>query len=283
MEKQKLEVACKQDSIFALTYVHSMNRITIITICFNNLEELQKTCESVDTQQALPFEHLVINGSTKDVIANYLDATPQPPYRRWINERDKGIADAFNKGVEHATGDILVHLNSGDLFYDNTVLEKVLDAFHADASLQWLHGKVKLYRGGKWVIVGKPFELSKLYRGMRSISHQSVYVRKSMFEKHGLFDTGLRYAMDYDFICRIAPEKNAFVDYPFATYDPHGVSSSQYLKSMAEGRRVFRRYYKQPVKQTLWRIRLYLLYVLLNSPIGKALYAIKSRLKLENM
>jgi glycosyltransferase involved in cell wall biosynthesis len=59
-------------------------------------------------QEQKPFEHLIINGSTTPDIKNYLENNPQPSYRRWINEKDHGISDAFNKGVVNATGDIVV-------------------------------------------------------------------------------------------------------------------------------------------------------------------------------
>jgi GT2 family glycosyltransferase len=55
-----------------------MNTISVITICFNNLADLQKTCASVDMQTRLPDEHWVINGSTTDEIAQWLLQTPQP-------------------------------------------------------------------------------------------------------------------------------------------------------------------------------------------------------------
>jgi glycosyltransferase involved in cell wall biosynthesis len=255
-----------------------MNRISAITICFNNLAELQATCQSVEAQEMPPFEHLIIDGSSTSDIRTWLEVTPQPAYRRWICERDNGIADAFNKGVHHFKGDITVHLNSGDRFYNSAVLQKVTETFENDPALQWLHGQVHLYRGGQWVTVGKPFEKGKLYRGMRSVAHQTMYVRRGVYDRRGLFDTGLRYSMDYDFLCRIAEEHNTFIPYPLATYDPHGISSTQYLKAMAEGRSVFRRYYSEPVKQALWGARLTLLYKLLHSPVGKTLYSIKARL-----
>ncbi len=255
-----------------------MNRISVITICFNNPEELLKTCASTDAQAQAPFEHLVIDGSTDGRISEWLEATPQPAWRRWICERDKGIADAFNKGIQHFRGDLNVFMNSGDTFYDATVLGQVAEAFAADPELQWLHGKVRLFRGGQWVIVGKPFEQKKLYRGMRSIAHQTMYVRRGVFERRGGFDTTLRYSMDYDFLCRIAEEKNTFLPTPLATFAPGGVSQTAYQKAMAEGRQVFRRYYKAPFKQAVWKLRLDALYFLLNSPVGKTLYRIKAGL-----
>jgi len=207
-------------------------RISIITICFNNPEELKKTCASVDIQLLKPYEHWIINGSTKPGIKEWLENDSQPAYRKWINENDKGIADAFSKGIEKATGDILYLLNSGDTIYDNTVLQKVNEVFEKDVSLMWCNGKLNTCRGGIWVMVGKPFEKNKLYRGMRSIAHPTMYVRKEVYGRHGLFNPELKMAMDYDFLCRIADEKNVFLDHPLATFDPTGVSSTKYIEAM---------------------------------------------------
>ena len=73
--------------------------ISIITICYNNLQELLTTLASVDRQSVTPYEHWIIDGSSDNEIKNYLQINIQPTYRKWISEKDNGIADAFNKGL----------------------------------------------------------------------------------------------------------------------------------------------------------------------------------------
>ena len=259
-----------------------MCRISIITICFNNLEELKETCATVDKQLVKPFEHIIIDGSSKPDIKNYLETNLQPSYRKWICERDKGISDAFNKGILKVTGDITTHLNSGDKLYDETVLEKVSAVFENDTSIKWCHGKLNLLRGGIWVAIGKPFERDKLYRGMRGTLHPTMYTRKELYDKYGLFDINLKMAMDYDFLCRIADEKFAFIDDPLATFDPTGISSNRYVDAMKESYTQYRKYYGKSFKQTLWGWRLTALHYLLESNFGKFLYRIKVKLGKEN-
>ena len=257
--------------------------LSIITICFNNLDDLIKTCASVDGQSYLPAEHLIIDGSTKADIRDYLERHPQPPYRRWICERDKGIADAFNKGIVHATGDITYLLNSGDTLYDATVLQKVMAAFAQDPALMWTNGKLNLFRGGIWTIAGKRFEKEKLYRGMHGIFHPTMFVKKEVYGRRGYFDITVKYAMDYDFICRIADEKNTFIDYPIATFDPTGVSSNSYIASTREMFQRYRKYYGSSLKQQLWYYRLIILHKLLGSSIGKMLYRLKVKAGLQKV
>ena len=259
-----------------------MNRISIITICFNNLEDFKKTCVSVDMQELKPFEHIIIDGSKNPDIKNYLENIPQPHYRKWICERDKGISDAFNKGILKASGEITNLLNSGDTLYDSTVLGKVIKAFEKDPDITWCHGKLNLLRGGLWVAIGKPFEKDKLYRGMRGTLHPTMFVRKELYEKYGLFDLNLKMAMDYDFLCRIADEKFTFIDYPLVTFDPNGVSSANYIKAMKESFAQYRKYYGASFKQTIWGWRLTILHNLLKSGFGKFLYSIKVKVGKEN-
>jgi glycosyltransferase involved in cell wall biosynthesis len=258
-------------------------KVTIITICFNNPEELLKTCLSVDAQTRAPFEHLVIDGSNKNDIRTWLEGQPQPSYRRWICERDKGIADAFNKGVQHSRGELVQFLNSGDTYFDATSLSIVLDGFAPGNGAAWCHGKMEMIRGGQTVIIGKPFEKSKVYRGMRGTFHPTMFVPRSFFERYGGFDTQLKIAMDYDFLLRIAGEPVQFINTPLVRFDPGGVSTNNYLASLRENRLCYEKYYGSSGWLWLWQLRLKVLHYLLHSPVGHFLYRLKKGLKLENV
>ncbi len=260
-----------------------MPNISVITICFNNPEDVIATSKSVDMQSVKPFEHLIIDGSTKPGIRNHLEQHPQPAYRKWICEPDKGIADAFNKGIRNAKGDIVVMLNSGDCFFDAATISTVTKVFEEDPSIQWLHGKYKILRGNAWVIIGKPFEKNKLYRGMRSISHQTMFVKKDLHNKQGLYNTAEKIGMDYDFLCRIADESFAFIDSALIIFAPEGTSSINYLQSLKDAKRIYEKYNTGGLKLRVWQFRLKTLYYLLHSPIGNLLYKIKSGLRLENI
>lgn len=208
--------------------------ISTATICFNNLEELKTTIDSVDKQNTPPYEHIIVDGSTNDEIKNYLEETEHPAYRKWISEPDEGIADAFNKGVKMATGDIVHLLNSGDMYYDETVLERELEVFDSDPEVQWTHGKYLQKVGGAWVITGKPFSKSLLHRGFVKVGHPTMFVKKALYEKHGYFNTEFRYSMDYDFLIRIQDEKFKFIEYPVTIFTPGGVSNVQWKAAFRE-------------------------------------------------
>jgi glycosyltransferase involved in cell wall biosynthesis len=258
-------------------------KLSVITICFNNLQEVLNTCKSVDEQIIPPFEHLIINGSTHNEIENYFSSHENVSYRKVFNERDNGIADAFNKGIIKSTGDVILLLNSGDCLYDKNVIKIVSEKFNEDPQLKWLHGKYRYNRSGIWVTIGKPFETKKFYRGMRSLSHQTMYVKKEMYEKHGLYDLSYKIAMDFDFVARIRNEKFLFIPNILATCIPEGISNTQYNLSLKEANRVVKKYTGQSWKNKLWNFRLRTLKTIQNIPVlGKILYRIKAGLGLAN-
>jgi glycosyltransferase involved in cell wall biosynthesis len=259
-----------------------MITISVITICFNNLADLQKTCASIDMQLRLPDEHWVINGSTTDEIANWLLQTPQPAYRKWVNERDKGISDAFNKGIGKANGEITHLLHAGDCYISNDVLETVHHFFMENQGVQWISGKMQLMRAGKPAIVGKPFEKEKLYRGMRSVSHPTWFVKKQVYGRIGTFNTAYKIGMDYDLMCRIADEPYAYLDKTIAVFDDTGISSTNYIRSLDESRKIYESYFGYSFRLVLWQFRLKMLHYLLQTPLGKGLFGLKKKLGLEN-
>jgi len=208
--------------------------ITTATICFNNLDELKQTIASVDRQQVKPYEHLIIDGSTTNAIKDFLAGTSHPHYRKWISEPDEGISDAFNKGVYYANGDIVHLLNSGDLYYDESIIERELATFTQDPGVQWTHGRYLQQMGGHWVITGKKFDPRKLYRGFGKVGHPTMFVKKRLYEKHGYFDKRYRYSMDFDFLMRIRHEKFAYLPYPVTIFTPGGVSNVQWKAAFNE-------------------------------------------------
>jgi glycosyltransferase involved in cell wall biosynthesis len=259
------------------------NRISIITICFNNLPELLETCLSVEKQSVFPFEHIIVDGSSNSEIREYLEKTTLAPYVKWISERDNGIADAFNKGIKLSSGDIVNMLNSGDCFLNTEVLVQVSAAFQSSATLMWIHGKYQIERGGQMVTLGKPFEPGKLYRGMRSLCHQTMFVKKSLHEKYGLYNPEYSISMDYDFVCRIYKEPFSFSQESCIKMAPGGISTAHYLKSLEQSKKVYQSHFGKSVLLNLWQLRLKILFHLLQTKFGKLLFSIKRGLGMENV
>ena len=109
-------------------------RITIITVCYNRKNTIGKAIQSVLNQNYDNIEYIIIDGNstdgTKEVIESYGDAIS-----RYISEPDKGMYDAINKGLTLATGDVIGLMHSDDEFYDQNAINKIVDCFNVDSSV----------------------------------------------------------------------------------------------------------------------------------------------------
>ena len=252
-------------------------RISVITVCFNNLEEVKTTCQSVDKQTVKPYEHLIVDGSTNNEIEDYLNSHPQPAYRKWKHEPDKGISDAFNKGAKRASGAITHLLNSGDYYYDETVLKRVEEAFEADPELMWVSGRYFQHQMGGWVESGVAFEPGKLYRGMRQVAHPTMFVKKELYDRHGYFDLSVEVAMDYDFMVRIRNEKYRFINYPLTVFTPGGNSDVRYFEGLQDVKESYRKHVGFSLKQEAWILLVKGRTHLMKTPVGKAIFRLRHK------
>lgn len=255
-----------------------MIKLSVVTICFNNIEDVKQTCASVDMQTVKPFEHLIVNGSTDPAIKEWLDNNVQPPYRRWIDVDNKGIAGNFNQGIERVAGNYIHLLNSGDLYASAEVLETVLPFLEKHTQANWISANIILHRGGDWVTVGCPFDKNQLYKGMRRVSHPSWFVKKGVYDRLGLYKP-YTIAMDYDMMCRIKDEPYAYLDFTIAKFDNTGVSSVKYLDSLKQNIEVYESNFGYSLKCRIWQFRLKLLYKLLQTSFGKSLFKLKEAIK----
>ncbi len=180
-----------------------------------------------------------------------MESNQQPNYRNWICERDDGIADAFNKGIANSKGNILNFLNSGDEFYDSKTIELILEKFNLDSNLKWLHGAYVFFRGGIWLHAGTPFRMDMLYKGMRQISHQSIFAKKELFDKYGVFDESKKVAMDFDWLVRVAEQKNTYINHPICKFYPDGVSGQNVWSGLCEVSESYQKYRGFSLKQTI--------------------------------
>ncbi len=254
-----------------------MAGISIISICYNNLDELRVTMKSIDIQSVLPLEHIIVDGSSNGGVREFLESNPQPSYRKWVCEPDKGISDAFNKGILRSSSEITHLLNAGDFYFDDEALMKVSAAFDSDPDLQWLHGKYCQLRGGISVVSGKPFDRELLYRGMRQVGHPTMFVKRALYEKHGFFDLNKKIAMDYDFLLRIRDEKFLFLDEVLVKFAPEGVSEKNVDAGLKEVQESYEKYIGASLKQKLWFTRIKTLNGLMRTGVGKALFRMKNK------
>jgi glycosyltransferase len=180
-------------------------KISIVTPTYNSAKTLARTIESVIAQAYSDLEYIVIDGAstdnTKEIVADYQDKLNI----KFVSEPDKGIYDAMNKGIKLATGDIIGILNSDD-FYDNSgVLNNVNKTFE-DKKNDAVYGDIKYFsedtgKVSRYWEAGE-YKENKLNNGW-TVPHPALFVRKTVYNNCGLFNTDLKLAADYEFILRL--------------------------------------------------------------------------------
>lgn len=214
-------------------------RLSIITINLNNVSGLRKTIESVVAQTSSDFEYIVIDGgSTDGSIEVIKEFGGRITY--CISEPDDGIYQAMNKGILQAKGDYCQFLNSGDWLAANDVIEKMLNAmpecsiFYGNMVKQLPNGKIFRDKCGQGNI-----SMYTFYRG--SLNHSPAFIKRSLFEKYGLYDETLRIVSDWKWhliVFGLHNEKVNYINQDITCFDMKGISSSNSKLEKAERRLV---------------------------------------------
>jgi glycosyltransferase involved in cell wall biosynthesis len=207
--------------------------ISIVTITFNNFDELIKTINSVKNPSGM--QHIVINGGSCEKTLKYLSEEFKGIS---LNEPDKGIADAFNKGLQLASGDSILFLNSGDILIDSNYLQIADNILINNPKIDFVHSNIVFEDSLIGKTIFKP-TFRSLGKGM-PFYHQTMIVRKSIFDEVGSFDLSYSIAMDFDFVVRMFKKKfnNSFyVNKEFILMDGYGISSTQEQNSIEQCKR----------------------------------------------
>lgn len=168
-------------------------KLSIVTINFNNDKGLQKTIESVVGQVYPSIEYIVIDGGSSDksveIISRHINYISY-----WVSEKDKGIYHAMNKGILQSTGDYILFLNSGDILLDSSSIQDIFDIpFHEDI-IYW-NQQSNVTKD----VINYPDKLKFSFFFQNTINHQSTLIKRSLFEKVGLYNESLKIVSDWEF------------------------------------------------------------------------------------
>lgn len=182
-----------------------MNKLSLITAAYNSAGTIKDTVKSVEMQTYQDIEYILVDGGSKDDTVDIVKNTSSR-LAKCVSEPDKGIYDAYNKGLAMASGEVIGYINSDDFYCSNDVIEKVMSVFedpnvdvvYADlVYVDWddtdkilRHWKSKDYVEG---------DFSKAF----VCAHPTLFVRKSVYDEAGGYDLTYRLAADYEFILRI--------------------------------------------------------------------------------
>lgn len=203
-----------------------MKRLSIITINLNNAQGLKKTMDSVFAQRDKNFEFIVVDGCSQDGSVDLI-RRHEEHIDWWVSETDTGIYQAMNKGIKAATGEYLLFLNSGDSFYDTEVTFKILPWLERKADV--ICGRLVLDEGSGPVMLTPESEITIVYFRRISLYHQATFIRKSLFDRYGLYNEGFQIGGDYEFFIRTLlrnPCSYMASDVVVCRYDTTGISNN---------------------------------------------------------
>ena len=224
----------------------SMAKYTIITINYNNGKELCRTIESVINQTFRDIEYIVIDGGSTDESVDIIKQHASH-INFWVSERDNGVYHAMNKALQHAHGEYVNFMNSGDSFYSPRVLEEI-DRLIGDADI--LFGNVCDPESGR-IYGGVPVssEVTLLTLKKEILCHQGTFYRRRIFDRYP-YDESLRLIADWKVnVQAIVLDhcKVKVVDTLVANYDLTGMSSTQSRLHEEERKRVMKELFPERI------------------------------------
>ena len=211
--------------------------LSIITICFNNKEEIERTCESISKQTFQDFEWIVIDGGstdgTLDILNKYKDRI-----NVLISEPDKGRYNAMNKGILKAQGYWLNFMNGGDTFHSDNVLAGILSELQ-NQNNYILFGNMNFIRNnteGQIVIYNEQEVNISDYFYDRCINHQSSFIPRALFLKYGLYNEEYDIVSDWEkwIVFSLLGCKFKHINRTIADFYDGGIGSSVSEKHLRE-------------------------------------------------
>ena len=176
-------------------------KVSIITISFNAMVTIEKTLLSVANQSYENIEHIIVDGNSKD---NTIDICKSYSHiSKILSEPDKGVYDAFNKGIKLATGDVIGFLNADDTFYNENSIQDIVDAFFNNetdivyGNLDYLNEESKVIRN--WI--SKPYEKGLVKKAWKT-AHPCFYCKKEVYDRLGGYNNSFKIAGDFELCVR---------------------------------------------------------------------------------
>lgn len=228
--------------------------LSIITINYNNKDGLLRTINSVVGQTFNDYEWIVVDGGSNDGSKEVLEQFANH-FSWWVSEPDKGIYNAMNKGIEHASGDWLLFLNSGDWLFDNGVLSRVFntqydaDILYGDVMYHWPDARGKQ-------LEQKPETLSLYYLYSDTLCHQSTFYSRSIFDNHK-YNEGLHICSDWALYIQLLIENYRFTHLPFciSNFAQDGISTHLNETHLKERQWVYDNCFPNWIKHDMETIR----------------------------
>ena len=228
-------------------------KISIVTVVLNDFENIENTIKSVICQSYNDVEYIIIDGGSTDGTCNVIEKLYcDGGIDIYESNKDNGIYDAMNKGIQKASGDYICFMNSGDTFFENSIIAKVHDRILLNRYPDFIYGNTLVKKGPKErVIKARQFIQIK---NTLPFCHQSVFIKLSL-HKLKLYNTQYRLASDYDFFAGISlnnPHWSHMDDLTISKITEGGVADAGRLKTTIEYLQIATRHFYIPRWGQVW-------------------------------
>ena len=220
--------------------MNTFPKVSVVTTTYNDIENLKRILAEVKKQTYPNIEHIIVDGGSTDGTVDLLKELEEkePGRISWMSEKYNGIYDAINKGICMATGEIVGCCF--DRYADEGVLMRMVEIMEKEGT-DGVHGDLCYMDGDR--IVRKWHQGQGVIRSGWMPGHPTLYLKKEVYDKFGLYRTDYRISGDYEFMVRILYRKEVTLSYlpEILIYMSHGGTSTNslgaYVESMMEGHR----------------------------------------------
>lgn len=223
-------------------------KVSIITVSYNSSLTIKDTIEYVLNQNYTNIEYIIIDGfstdNTVDIIKKY-----EPFFNgrmKWISEKDKGLYDAMNKGIQISSGDVVGIINSDDFYHRTDIIAKVADAFKND-EIQAVYGDVRFVNPDNLNKTVRYYSSKRffpeLFRYGFMPAHPSFFTYKKYFDMYGYYQTNYKIAADYELLVRFLYKNKIpykYLNLDFMKMRTGGASTKSFKSNIILNREIVR-------------------------------------------
>ena len=188
-------------------------KVSLITIAYNSAETIEDTIKSIVAQDYSNIEYIIIDGGSTDNTLSIIDKF-KDSIATIVSEPDKGIYDAMNKGIQNATGDIIGILNSDDIYANNKVVSRIVEAIGDKDSIYADLVYVNRTNTDKVNRYWKSGTYKKgIFKKGWMPPHPTFFMKKTCYDHYGTYNLQLKSAADYELMLRMLYKHNISVVY----------------------------------------------------------------------
>jgi len=226
-------------------------KFTIVTVCYNSGNTLDRTIQSVLRQSYTDFEYIIIDGNSTDntteIVGKYVDHNAI----KFISEKDNGPYDAMNKGITVSTGDVISFLNSDDYYLHEKVLEMVYHKIKAVPDGDFFYGDLLVVdNNAPAPYIKRHASIDRHYMCTNALAHPSMFHKKDCFAKNGFFNLEYSIVADYEWTLKAMYKsglKGVYFDVVTTVFSAGGLSTNDvyHTKHLTEREKVIEEFFSK--------------------------------------